>query len=489
MRCPRCDALVLDDAVRCNFCGQDLSVIHYLKSVSGAYYNIGLERAKVRNLSGAIEALKKSLEYFKGNIPARNLLGLVYYEIGETVAALSEWVLSKYFSPDDNIADYYIDTVRKNQSTLDLTNQTIKKYNAALASAQARNEDLAIIQLKKVVSSNPHFLRAAHLLALLYMKNGEYGRAYKCLQRVKKIDVNNTTTLKYLGELGGVMEAGDFVDVTTKPKSKKDPLENVTPVGTYREEKRSLMPFIYIVIGLAIGILVCFVLIRPTLQKGSQTTGSDIAEVSDQLSVKDTQIATLEANKEDLETEIKKLKDTISGADTKAQQTAENYKKMVKAAQLYASGDRLGAAAELTGLKKKDLEDEAAKTLYDMISEIPDKEINSLVQKARETINTSQEEALKQLKAINKASPGRQDVLYLMARCYHYMGKVSKAKKYYEKAIAVKAGTEEAVQADKYLTELSGNKKKSTNSDDNSNGNGNNADNNADDTNDNTGEN
>ena len=59
------------------------------------------------------------------------------------------------------------------------------------------------------------------------------------------------------------------------------------------------------------------------------------------------------------------------------------------------------------------------------------------------------------------------------------MGKVSKAKKYYEKAIAVKAGTEEAVQADKYLTELSGNKKKSTNSDDN----------NADDTNDNTGEN
>ena len=69
------------------------------------------------------------------------------------------------------------------------------------------------------------------------------------------------------------------------------------------------------------------------------------------------------------------------------------------------------------------------------------------------------------------------------------MGKVSKAKKYYEKAIAVKAGTEEAVQADKYLTELSGNKKKSTNSDDNSNGNGNNADNNADDTNDNTGEN
>ena len=68
------------------------------------------------------------------------------------------------------------------------------------------------------------------------------------------------------------------------------------------------------------------------------------------------------------------------------------------------------------------------------------------------------------------------------------MGKVSKAKKYYEKAIAVKAGTEEAVQADKYLTELSGNKKKSTTSDNNGNGD-NNADDNSGDGNNNTGDN
>ena len=48
-------------------------------------------------------------------------------------------------------------------------NQTIKKYNSALYSAQHGDGDMAIIQLKKVVSLNPKFVRAHQLLALLYM--------------------------------------------------------------------------------------------------------------------------------------------------------------------------------------------------------------------------------------------------------------------------------------------------------------------------------
>ena len=49
-------------------------------------------------------------------------------------------------------------------------NQAIKKYNIALDCAKQGNHDLAIIQLKKVVSLNPHFIRALQLLALIYMK-------------------------------------------------------------------------------------------------------------------------------------------------------------------------------------------------------------------------------------------------------------------------------------------------------------------------------
>ena len=74
---------------------------------SNAYYNQALSRAGVRDLSGAVESLKKSLRFNKKNIQARNLLGLVYFEMGETVSALSEWVISKNFKPENNICLLY----------------------------------------------------------------------------------------------------------------------------------------------------------------------------------------------------------------------------------------------------------------------------------------------------------------------------------------------------------------------------------------------
>ena len=122
MRCPRCDAKISDEMGTCDFCGQDLEVVHYVRRVSNAYYNMALEKAHVRDLSGAVLILRKSLQFNKYNTNARNLLGLIYNEMGETVAALSEWVLSRYFQPDNNRAGRYIDIIRKNQTALDAVN-------------------------------------------------------------------------------------------------------------------------------------------------------------------------------------------------------------------------------------------------------------------------------------------------------------------------------------------------------------------------------
>lgn len=453
MRCPICNAVVINGTTHCNFCGQNLEVVSYIRRISGTYYNIGLEKAKVRDLTGAISSLRKSLQYDKTNTTARNLLGLVYYEIGEIVAALSEWVLSKYFQPEDNAADYYIDTLQKNPVSLDATDQTIKKYNAALASAQAGNVDLAIIQLKKVVSLNPHFLRAAHLLSLLYMKEGDYAKADKILQRIRRIDNTNTTTLRYLQETAGKV-SGEGME---RPKKvKKDPLENVQPVGTYREEKRSLMPFIYVVIGLVVGIAVCFVLIRPTLQRAGSGGDGDIASVSDQLSVKESRIVALEAERDDLQEKVGELEKQIKNADSQAQIKAEKYEKLIKGALLYIDGDHIGAAAAVKDCSKKDFSLKEAKELYTKIATLPDEEIRQLIETARRTIETSYDEAIRQLKALNSVVKNNQTILYLLGRCYHYKGDKKNAKKYYEKAISVQAGTEEAIKADRYLMELSG---------------------------------
>jgi len=61
MNCPKCGHEIIKWRKRCEICGQDISMFGRLMRISNAFYNKGLERAKVRDLSGAIEMLKRSL--------------------------------------------------------------------------------------------------------------------------------------------------------------------------------------------------------------------------------------------------------------------------------------------------------------------------------------------------------------------------------------------------------------------------------------------
>ena len=79
----------------CTSCGADVSLYKKIIYISNRFFNDGLEKANVRDLTGAIASLRQSLKFNKNNVEARNLLGLVYFETGEVVAALSEWVISK----------------------------------------------------------------------------------------------------------------------------------------------------------------------------------------------------------------------------------------------------------------------------------------------------------------------------------------------------------------------------------------------------------
>ncbi len=152
------------------------------------YYNDGLKKAQVRDLSGAVESLRQSLKCNRNNIDARNLLGLVYFEMGEAVAALSEWVISKNIKPERNVADDFIEEIQSNPTRLSGINQSLKKYNQALSYCYQESYDLAIIQLKKVLQMNSNLIVAYQLLGLLYIHAGEFGRARKTLENGRRID-------------------------------------------------------------------------------------------------------------------------------------------------------------------------------------------------------------------------------------------------------------------------------------------------------------
>ena len=120
---------------------------------------------------------------------------------------------------------------------------------------------MAIIQLKKVLSLNPKFIRAHQLLALLYIDAEEWERAERELKKCCQIDANNTTVLRYKKEVDKMLLPDDSVKTSKSKKFVADVIhyqrDNETiiqPVG-YKEHK-GISSVINIIIGVAIGIAV-----------------------------------------------------------------------------------------------------------------------------------------------------------------------------------------------------------------------------------------
>lgn len=262
----------------------DMKIFKKVVRISNSYYNDGLQKAQVRNLSGAIISLRQSLKFYKYNIQARNLLGLVYYEMGEVVDALSEWVISANYQSEDNLAKKYIEQIHRNRNQLDTINQTIKKYNQALIYCKQDSKDLAVIQLRKVLSLNPKLVKAHQLIALLYIEEGYYEKAKKALRDAGKIDTDNTTTLRYLKEVNRCLK-----EKGKEKKKKNDDLisyqsGNETIIMPKRFRETSMWTnIVYLIIGLVVGVAVTSFLVVPGVQnKAKQDAKKQLLSTSDQ---------------------------------------------------------------------------------------------------------------------------------------------------------------------------------------------------------------
>lgn len=273
MFCYKCNS-ALSDKDYCTSCGADVAIYKKIVGLSNLYYNDGLEKARVRDLSGAIVSLKHSLKFYKNNIQARNLLGLIYFEIGETVAALGQWIISTNIQPQKNLAQGYMKTLSANQGKLDAINQTMRKYNLCLDYCRQNSYDLAIIQLKKLLSVNTHLVQGYQLLALLYIREEQYDRAYRQLQLALRIDKANTTTLHLISEItegggGKVSRAALKSDAGVKLiKRSEDKVEfksgnEMIIQPTNVKEDNGIWTIVNIVVGLLIGVFATYFLIVP----------------------------------------------------------------------------------------------------------------------------------------------------------------------------------------------------------------------------------
>ena len=298
MYCYRCNGALDLGRDTCGKCGTDIRIYKKIVYASNRAYNSALVKANSRNLSGAREDLKQSLYLYKKNIMARNLLGLVEYALGEPAEALKQWVIAKNLASDNRDADRYINAMRRSSKEMDSEGHGVKKLNQALTYARNDADDLAVIQLKKVISVHPNMTKAYNLLALLYMKTQRTEQAKRVLRNCLAVDTGNVTALRYLKDIEETEAAGGARNVGTVGENEREQL--IIPVR-FRDYGTYLSNALYILLGLVIGLLIAWFVIVP---------GRVEKKTGDQ-----------EANMRSLESEIGSLQEKVKYYEAAAEST------------------------------------------------------------------------------------------------------------------------------------------------------------------------
>lgn len=419
------------------------------------WYNDGLKKAKIRDLSGAITSLKKSLQYNRENIASRNLLGLVYYGRGDVIEALVEWILSKNFQSDDNIANYYIQKVRETSGELEAINQAVKKYNQSLEYCWQNGEDLAIIQLKKAVTVHPTYVKAHQLLALIYMHTEQYAYARQSIRAAYKLDTTDEFTLRCMHELNQIRRSRN---VKIKEKEKKDKhtitynLGNETiiqPVSNSIKDNAGLHTVLNIALGLLVGVAVMWFLIMPAINASRQDkVNQQTVKFSDQIA---TQTAQISALKKELE-EYRSTSEETEDAQATAASTQESYEAVMSVTAHYRAEDMSDAAMveELLKVNPNSLGPIGREDYDEVTSELYPRMCSSLYSTSRENYEVANyETAITNLEQVMKMEEGYNDgaALLLLAQSYEKSGNQDQANLKYQKLVESYPDTEAAAEA------------------------------------------
>lgn len=461
MNCPKCGT-PLENTYRCPKCAYEEPIMKRIIQSSNYHYNIGLSKARIRDLSGAIASLQMSLKYNKRNTNARNLLGLVYFQTGETVAALSEWVISVHFQSKGNVARNYIKKVQNNQGQLQVINSTIQNYNLALKYLEEGNGDLAIIELKKVVNLNPNYIRAYQLLGLLYIQHKQYSAARKILSRALKLDRNNITTVRYMNELVDYSHQRRRGKDVEREKAAYVQIKDPNPIviertaGSYTDFNTSTLSFVNILIGIIIGAAVVGLLLVPSIQKTKASEYNQaVVEYSSQISERNKEITSLQNQVDALTDENDKLKNNMDTVGSQAD-SEQNEKRLIQAMKSYLDNDFATAGTVLADVDKTLLDGQEAQDVYDfLLTKTRDTVINQLYAEAYEYYDQKDYmNAVTYFRKVLNLNSDSVEAWFNMGRAYQYLTDFEQARNCYNTIINDYGDSEYADDARTYLSQI-----------------------------------
>lgn len=405
--------------------------------LSNAYYNKGLEKAQVRDMSGAILCLHQSLRLYKTNIAARNLLGLIYYETGEIVDALAEWIISVEYQRKGNLASKYLGMLQHNEEALNEMEMATRKYNQALALLHDGSEDLAILQVNKVLNLNPRFVKAYQLAALIYMRRKSYGRAERLLKKAHSIDRTNAVTLRYLDDLKAIAarrrKRKGLEEEVTDPLSADDVI-----IPTYSEASAGWRTVLSMLVGLGFGLLCFTYLILPQqTKKLNDGFNQTIIEMNEKMNERDGQIIDLERQIAVLEGQISGLEGDITDTNAANADQLQAYRMLMLAVRNFRNNDYYNGVAAFLSVNTEGIEDDTFQVIYREIqNEVTANGPAVLYQAGYDACQAGNYDGAKMyLEMCLRLTSDSPDALYWLAMSYKRSGDTETANGHFTKLI------------------------------------------------------
>ena len=409
-----------------------------LEQIANCYYNLGLERARLRDLSGAAELLKKSLTFDKYQKDARNLLGLIFFECGETADALVQWVISMNLLPQDNIADHYLDEVQRKPAILRICSDNVKRYNQALDYAQNNNEDLAIMQLNQVIEDSPNYIKAHILLALLYMKREDWVKAGRSLYLVLKIDRNNPKALVLMDEVKHntgrkEVEQSRLKNAFSHRKMTDDDV--LIP-----QEVKQVSPWMvvgYIFVGVILALFAFYLLIMPAKTKALNAENNrELISYTEKLDASNREYAELKDSYDTLESQYAEAAQQVSQFENANASFMGQYQALNEIRTALANGDTLQAAKLYTGLDQSQISDATMlQQLQSIKVQMEGSIYQELADQATNAWNSGNKDQAAELYNLSLAIREEPENMYLLGRLYQNMGKTEEANTLFDKII------------------------------------------------------
>ncbi len=461
MKCPNC-GFEFFEGCHCPDCGVDVFIFRKTRNASIRLYNEAIGMAEERDLSGAIMNLEQSLLFDKNNIQAHNLLGLIYCETGRIADALKHWIISSSLMPDKNPASGYIDFLQKNAREMEKCNDAVRMYNQAILYLKQGSDDLAIIQLKKSIDTNPDFLDAYNLMTLCCIEDKNSKRAQHFNDIVLKRDIRNPLGLHYAQLLGN--QGSSPLPIPQKKVEKGMPAsvkktDSNPPLPRYKRtekknsvlEKKDLISFL---IGAAAAAIVILVLIVPALNENKDTKirelETQMASYAGETNMSPEEVLAMHKELEELREENKLLR----SEETKQ----ANLDLLETAVSQLTDADYEGCVTTLDSIDTLGFSEEDLNKYQSLKTTAYPKAADSFYTKGKsEFLSNNFTEAKAYLENALNYTNGENfidDILYYLGKIAEEDGNTADAKKYYEQIIAEYPDSNQLANVENALTAL-----------------------------------